>query len=410
MKITLLVSMLLLSFSSLASECELTPKLLRKMDRGRQMAVNRILKRDAELNTPSCLAKMLIRSINNKDKSLIKFFLRKNPDLNFVSSDNQLNPALAAIKLKDYKTLKLLLQKGADPNLKIGKDKLLDIALRQKHYYTSKILEDFGAEETLDCSLKNNMMPKCYHKRNDAVLKVALIYYGNAMTMKDLNRIEPLLKERFLKSTNQNVSVEIISKKVLKYNKPVPGDYTYNNITDKERLQRIWYYDNVGAGIMKEVYEEYKKSVDDKMMDELDAIVGITGGQFDGLGFASGRVSVTEYPREIAWGLEDGGRVEYPSDFEIVDELIHELGHNMFLGHTSTQCQRPGLTLEQRRECCSQSPSKDDVMSYCRARAAVNETFMHGFESCNIEMIEDLIVPAMLSGGKWQVAPRTACE
>ena len=59
-----------------------------------------------------------------------------------------------------------------------------------------------------------------------------------------------------------------------------------------------------------------------------------------------GRISVTEHPRKIAWGLPNGGRVQYVSDYQIIDELIHDLGHNMFLGHTSTQCQKPGMTYQ----------------------------------------------------------------
>ena len=47
---------------------------------------------------------------------------------------------------------------------------------------------------------------------------------------------------------------------------------------------------------------------------------------------------------EIAWGLEDGGRVEFVSDAKVVDELIHEVGHALFLDHTSNQCQKPGMS------------------------------------------------------------------
>jgi hypothetical protein len=256
----------------------------------------------------------------------------------------------------------------------------------------------------------NSNLNYCYHERKNAVLKVALIYYGNGMKMSDLKRIEPILKRRFYEANERNVEVEIVSKKVISFKQKMPADYKFKKITDKKRLQIIWYYDNVGPGIMKEVYDEYKKEESEDILDELDAIVAITGGQFDGLGFASGRVSVTEYPQEIAWNLESGGRVDYPSDYSIVDELVHELGHNMFLGHTSTHCQKPGLTLEQKNACCNASPSKNDVMSYCRKRAAVSEEFMHKFESCNVEIIKDLIVPAMLSGDKWQVSPRQICK
>jgi hypothetical protein len=262
------------------------------------------------------------------------------------------------------------------------------------------------------------MIPKCYHERKSPVLKVALLYYGDHMKMSDLERIEPILKSRFYEASDRNVEVEIVSKKVIRFKQRMPVDYKFKEITDKKRLQRIWYYDNVGSKIMNEVYTEYKKEESEAVLDELDAIVAITGAQFDGLGFASGRVSVTEYPSETAWNNEGGGSVSYPNDFMIVDELIHELGHNMFLGHTSTQC-IPRLAdgekfedshYKKMKACCNASPSKNDAMSYCRTRKAVSENFMHGFESCNVQMIKDLIVPAMLNGGKWQVQNRELCK
>jgi hypothetical protein len=254
------------------------------------------------------------------------------------------------------------------------------------------------------------MIPKCYHKRDNAILKVALVSYGSNLNITDLSRIEKLLIERFAKATNQLVQVDVIVKKVMHLKHSLPQDYTYGNITDPERLHRIWYYDNVGSKVMNEVYEEFKKVSHHEDLDQLDVLLAITGAQFEGLGFASGRVSVTESPREIAWGLPSGGRVEYPTDYELVDELIHELGHNMFLGHVSTQCQKPGLTLEEKRVCCENSPGKNDVMSYCRGRAIVDENKMYGFEACNLSMIEELIVPAMLKGDQWNVAGRKTCQ
>lgn len=260
------------------------------------------------------------------------------------------------------------------------------------------------------CSLRKSISPKCYHKRDDATLKVALISYGSNIKESDLDRIGKILEVRFAKATNDLVRVEIVNKTEMDFKHALPTDYVQDNIKDPERLHRIWYYDNVGAKIMQEVYEEYKTIATDDLMDELDAMLIITGAQFNGLGFATGRVSVTESPREIAWGLPDGGRVEYPTDYEIVDELIHELGHNMFLGHASSQCQKPGMTYEEKKLCCENSEAKNDVMSYCRGRAVVDETKMYGFESCNLGMIENLVVPAMLEGKRWNVRGRVSCR
>ena len=410
--VLLTLSLIFTAQMSLANDCSFNKKFWKKFNSGSVSSVTKYILRKSNLNTYDCRGKILLESIKANKQKLTSVLLSKNTNVNYEEATQ--NPLLIAIEKRNYYLIKKLLELGANPHQKVlvpgGKIKLIDLMVKEGQVAYANLLRDHGAQETLDCSLQNSMMPKCYHKRERAVLKIALVYYGDHMNMKDLKRIEPILKERFHIATKKNVEVEVISKEVITYKQRMPEGYEYNNIKDKKRLQRIWYYDNVGAGIMNEVYAEYKKVASEKVLEELDAIVAITGAQFDGLGFASGRVSVTEYPREIAWATEGGGRVELVSDYQIVDELIHELGHNMFLGHTSTQCQAPGMSLEQRNECCAQSPSKNDVLSYCRQRSAVDENFMHGFEECNVEMIEDLIVPAMLSGGKWQVSPRLSCE
>lgn len=403
---------LIIAQSAAASDCELTPKVLRIISQNKVHKFQRFLRKNNEYDNQKCRGILLIKSIENKSYSLAFNLINTETDLDLEYKNK--TALLLAIKHDNINLVMSLLNAGTNPNQLVttfnGRVKLVDYLNTDKDKRYFNILVRYGAEQTLDCSLKNSMMPKCYHSRNKAVLKVALVYYGASMTMKDLNRIEPLLIKRFSQATQKNVEVNVVDKKVIGFKHTMPADYTYKNIKDKKRLQRIWYYDNVGSKIMQEVYEEYKKVTKENLLDELDAVVAITGGQFDGLGFASGRVSVTEYPREIAWNLENGGRVEYINDYQIVDELIHELGHNMFLGHTSTQCSQAGMDLDARNECCAQSPSKNDVLSYCRNRSAVNTNFMHGFESCNIEMIEDLVVPAMLTGGKWKVSPRMSCE
>ncbi len=260
-------------------------------------------------------------------------------------------------------------------------------------------------------SLADGMKPKRYMKRSKPILNVALVYYGSEWSLDDIKRIAPLLKERYDKSTNGLVKLNISQMGALPYKHDISlyPDYQYNNITDKERLQRMWYYDNVGGKIINEVYEEVEKSQIGQHYKKLDALLVISGAQYEALGFANGRVAITEQPREIAWGLPDGGRTEIVSDQNLVDELIHELGHIMFLGHTSTKCMKPELSLSERQECCDQSPNKNDVMSYCRDRRAVDTNFFYGFEACNLEMLEKLVVPAMLKGKKWNVSGRLKC-
>jgi hypothetical protein len=274
----------------------------------------------------------------------------------------------------------------------------------------------------LKCSIAKTMKPECWQERDEAVINVALIYYGDdSMKMSDLDRIEPILVERFLKATDHALRVNVIAKKILPFKQKMPTDFTYNNITDKKRLQRIWYYENVGGHVMKEVYEQYLAAEEIETVHKLDSVLTITSAQFNALGFATGRMSVTEYPSEVAFAAKGGGRVDFPSDYTLVDELIHELGHNMFLGHTSTPClvqkiqEQMGVTtitpevLQEVNRCCTDSPSGNDVMSYCRKRGNVSEDFMHGFESCNLDMIKNKIIPNMLSGGTWHTKDRSRC-
>lgn len=254
--------------------------------------------------------------------------------------------------------------------------------------------------------LSQSMMPKKYTKRNEPILNAVLVYYGDYYTESDLERVQNLLEDRFFLATDKMITLNTVSRKVIPFKHQISEypDYVQEHVTDIERLQRLWYYDNVGPKVMKEVYEQVKSE-----LKGVDVLLVVTGAQFDGLGFASGRVGITENPMEIAWGLPGGGRVEIQSDAKVVDELIHELGHTMFLDHTSNQCQRDGLSYKEKMECCEQSPAKNDVMSYCRNRRAVDENHFFGFEACQLRNLKDKVIPAMLNGGDWNVANRENC-
>ncbi len=256
-----------------------------------------------------------------------------------------------------------------------------------------------------------------YAKREMAKIKVGLVYYGRYWSRKDLDRIAPLLQKRFALATSNEITLEVVYTDVLDYRNKIENFPNYSpqgaatEITDKSRRQRLWYYDHVGGKILGEAYDEFKKTpLGKENYPKVDALLVVSGAQFDALGLAHGRVAVTEQPREIAWGLKSGGRTEFVSDEGVVDELVHELGHIMFLGHASTQCMKRDLTLEERQACCEASPSGKDVMSYCRSRKDVDENFFHRFESCNLKMIQDLIRPAMLNGANRKVRGRTRCE
>ena len=255
--------------------------------------------------------------------------------------------------------------------------------------------------------LGSSMRPMKYTKRTEPILRGMIVYYGDYYTESDLVRVQNLLEKRFHEATNEMVKLQTIKKKIMPFKHQIVNypNYRQDNVKDPERLQRLWYYDNVGAAVIKEVYDQLKKE-----LKNIDVLLIITGAQFDGLGFASGRVAVTENPMEIAWGLPNGGRVDFRSDANVVDELIHELGHTMFLDHAASHCQSPDLSYEQKLACCEKSPAKNDVMSYCRNRNQVNDEFFFKFEECNIGIIKNKVIPAMLKGGAWNVANRPKCR
>jgi hypothetical protein len=283
-------------------------------------------------------------------------------------------------------------------------------------------LKAINKKKMFKCSIANSIKPMCWRKRDKPELNIALIYYGgDSMKMEDLERIEPLLKDRFYKATDGALSLNIMTKKILPFKQKMPVGYTYKNITDPKRLQRIWYIENVDGRVLTEIYEEYKKVENPETIHNIDVVLTISSAPFNAIGLANGRVSATKYPVEAGYGLPDGGEVIYPSDYAIVDEFIHELGHNMFLGHTSSPCmshiikKKLGFTeyteelFREVDRCCEQSPSKNDALSYCRKRAKVSENFMHGYESCNLDMIKNKIVPNMLNGGAWNIPNRSQC-
>jgi hypothetical protein len=131
-------------------------------------------------------------------------------------------------------------------------------------------------------------------------------------------------------------------------------------------------------------------------------------------------MAIVKNPSESAWALPSGGKVEYDTDYEIVDKLIHELGHNMSLGHPGEQCggrvirKKMGVTIttqavvDEINRCCDASPSRDDVMSYCRDRASVSEVKMHRFEECNLSTLKEFFIPSLLSGNRvdWKLIPK----
>lgn len=275
------------------------------------------------------------------------------------------------------------------------------------------ILSSLSFAQDKDDTLANGMSPKFYRKRSEPILNIALVYYGDYYSQEDLTRVQHMLEERFFLATDKSIKIKTAVSALLPFKHKLENypDFRQDYVTDPERLQRLWYYDNVGARILVEVYDEFKKKSPELniSLNQLDALIIITGAQFDALGFASGRVAVTENPMEIAWGLPDGGRVDYISDAKVVDELIHEIGHVMFLDHAASQCFLPGMSYQESQLCCANSPAKEDVMSYCRNRTLVNDEAFFGFKDCNLRNIKNKVIPAMLGGKAWNIANREKC-
>lgn len=262
-------------------------------------------------------------------------------------------------------------------------------------------------------TLADQIDPQTYFARNSPVLNIALIDYGREHTPNQLTDIKNLLEQRFYLATNKMLQLKVNLVKSLPYKHQLINypSYTKANITDPQRLQRLWYYDFVNAGILSEVYEAVIQTESPRRLDNIDAIATVTGAQFDGLGYAYGRVGVTESPREIAWGLPDGGYTDFVTTGQAVDELIHEIGHTLFLDHAASQCQSSAMNFEQQAACCEASPNKNDVMSYCRDRDAVNDTeIFFGFQACNLRNIKNKIIPRMLSGGAWNIPDLEECR
>lgn len=276
---------------------------------------------------------------------------------------------------------------------------------------TQKLTQTIQTDSNLD-SIAITMSPKFYKKRTEAVFNIGLINYGELYTDEQLEAIQNLLEDRFEQATNSLIKVNVLFRAILPYKHQIKDypTYTQPHVTEIERLQRLWYYDNKNMSVINEVYTTAKShDLYGKDFSKLDGLAIITGAQFDGLAFAAGRLAIIENPTESAWNLEGGGQSELLSNERVVDGLIHELGHTLYLGHASDQCFGKGVSYEDTLACCAQSENKNDVLSYCRSRASVNENFFYKFEECNLKNIENNVVPAMLSGGAWIQTNNTKC-
>lgn len=231
--------------------------------------------------------------------------------------------------------------------------------------------------------------------------------YGANMTTADVQRVEKLYKERFDLSTDGKIHLEVIDRIAVDL---APGTRDLTELRNKikgtdsqranDRLTRLWYYYNSDLHkITAEIQSELLKAGMKSALDAADAVLVLSGPQFEGIGIATGGYALTEQPSEIAWGLADGGATEINTDERLVDELLHEGGHLLGLDHTSQHCMDDKLSLKEREECCKTSPGAKDVMSYCRNRASVAGPNYFGYTACTKDYLEKVTLPALLNGG-----------
>jgi hypothetical protein len=267
-------------------------------------------------------------------------------------------------------------------------------------------------------TLADKMNPEHYLPHQSAKLNVLLVYYGTEFDRSYLERITPLLEERFYQAADHLIELKVVKKLVLPYkfmNEFKEDFEDYPHVVDEDARRRLWYVENVRGGITTEVYKAIKSKYGAEYLKDIDNIGIITGAQFNGQGLTFGRVSVTENPREIAWGKASTHKTLEVNDYQVVDVLIHEIGHGIWIHHTSKQCMRQkdenlNDFIHRRKECCATSPSKNDIMSYCRSRSAVSSHFYNKFEACNIGKIENHVIPSLLKGGVVKIPNEKDCE
>ncbi|MCC7441576.1 MAG: hypothetical protein IT285_08085 [Bdellovibrionales bacterium] len=255
--------------------------------------------------------------------------------------------------------------------------------------------------------------PVCVEAGQPA-LRVALIHHGRDLSMTDLDRVWEMLAPRFLEATGCQLRLERATTRIVPLKsetnlwlipreiRPIFGGKRWPrglSLAERARLARLrYYYAAEGSGrIVREI-----RSIARRIPKETyDALVVLTAAQFEGLGFGlPNEMAVTEQPVEIAWAAQGGGETRFESDARVVDELIHELGHVIGLNHASFICNQlpEGLPFGEMERCCAESPSRNDVMSYCRPRSTVSDSFFFGFTECNRAKIRNRVIPALLAG------------
>lgn len=273
------------------------------------------------------------------------------------------------------------------------------------------------------CSRFEDLYTICLEKRKDPVIYAVLYHYGDFLDEATLNSYVPTLEERFNKATGGQISLKIFSIII----KPMPQEgskappnnlvHNYSSTKSKypwikdESVDRIWYYDNINWNLAPEAYEAFKKPEYKSKIEKADIIITLTEAQFEAIALRSGRMVIAKQPTEVAWVVENplkyygylpptcpdecGYSTRTNTIWHLSDEIIHEIGHAMGLQHPSQQCSDP-KTLQA---CCKNSPNASDVMSPCRDRSKVSETFFYKFENCTSDYFKKEFIPLLQNSG-----------
>lgn len=247
--------------------------------------------------------------------------------------------------------------------------------------------------------------PIRFEARTEPQVRILLGHYGPSSEHPNRKDLKSSLESAFLKATLGKLSIKVLDDiRIADVPEESAPRYVRDGLAsrsdfDEARLRRLAYYYRPGFNLAGFLYRLSRGVGVSETQTPSDLLVFTTDAQFENIAYQSNRMILAEFPTEIAWGLPDGGRTEYSSSEQLVDRLIHEIGHGLGLLHSAEHCfqgdpQDPEF-LAKIQACCDASPSKNDVMSYCRDRQNPRPQFT----DCSLNWLETQAIPRLLRGG-----------